>query len=451
VLYYRLMRFGGGLLAVTGLTLVLAVPGNDAARPLTLNGPERQTKETVAFIWRDDGVRIARVDERTLTRVGPLGARLNLVSAWAIAKPAGNLLAVATHPSGIETKDSLRFVDLRSLRPVRRTVPLDGYTRALLWARLDRVVALTSYCCTPGTSVFTVDTGARRVVSRRELANDVIAVRRAADALVLLETPRNQIGPARLEVVAADGSLRSVGLDRVRAGNMWPQDGTVTEPIGTTREPALAVDPDGHRAFVIQPDGPAAEVDLRTLAVSCHDPTAPRSLLARFSAWLTPAAEAKGMNGPRWSGRWLGDGLIAVAGTEETASKDANNQFVAGASPLGLAIVDTHDWTIRMLDRGADTVTQAEGLLLATGTRWSSTERKTTGMGLAAYGADRSLRFRLFDGTSSWVAAVSSGRAYVSGPRGQHTLVVVDLASGKAVGTRPDPVPTPILADGPDF
>jgi hypothetical protein len=289
-------------------------------------------------------------------------------------------------------------------------------------------------------------------VSRRELAGDVIGpVARAADALVLLESPRNAIGPARLDVVAADGSVRSVALDSVRAGSSWPEGASTTEPIGTTRQPALAVDPDGHRAFVIQPDGPAAEIDLRTLAVSYHDLAAPRSLLARFSAWLTPAAEAKGINGPEWRGVWLGDGYVAVTGTEESVSTDSNNQFVASGAPAGLAIVDTRDWTIRMLDRGADTVTPVEGLLLATGRRWNSNERQATGMGLAAYGTDRSLRFKLFPGTSSWVAAVSMGRAYVTGAGAERKAVIVDLASGKVVGTRPDRVPTPILADGPDY
>src|ERR687886_1925882 len=132
------MRFRGGLLAVTGLALVVALPGHDAARPLTLHGPERQAKEKVAFVWQGDGARVARVDEHTLTRVGPLGARLGYVNSWAVARPAGNLLAVAGHKYENDTRDVLRLVDLRPLRPIRKTVPLEGYGRALLWARLDR-------------------------------------------------------------------------------------------------------------------------------------------------------------------------------------------------------------------------------------------------------------------------------------------------------------------------
>ena len=59
------MRLGGGLLAVTGLALVLAWPAHDSARPLTLDGPKRQAKERVAFVGWGDGTRLARIDERT--------------------------------------------------------------------------------------------------------------------------------------------------------------------------------------------------------------------------------------------------------------------------------------------------------------------------------------------------------------------------------------------------
>jgi hypothetical protein len=43
------------------------------------------------------------------------------------------------------------------------------------------------------------------------------------------------------------------------------------------------------------------------------------------------------------------------------------------------------------------------------------------------------------------------GRAYVEGAGEARKAVVVDLASGKVVGTRPTPVPMPLLADGPDY
>ena len=154
------------------------------------------------------------------------------------------------------------------------------------------------------------------------------------------------------------------------------------------------------------------------------------------------------MNGPMRYGKWLGDGLVAVTGTDESAAIDANNQMVASGSPAGLAIVDTRDWTIRMLDRGANAVVPTDGLLLATGSSWTTQSNKPTGMGLAAYGSDRALRFRLFAGAAAWVGVVSGGRAYVY-RNGGETASVVDLASGEVVGKRSGRLPYPLLADGP--
>jgi hypothetical protein len=443
------MRIRGGLLTLGGLALVVALPTRDAARPLTLDGPKRQTKEAVALFSRDDGTRLTHVDERSLRPIGRPSARLGLTGAWAFAQPARRLVAIATRANDRDERERVRFVDLGRLRLLKRMVPLEGMAHALLWARLDRVVAIVGGpCCSLGVDVVTIDTGARRVVSREQLTGDVVALSRAADALVLLMTPRNEIGPARLVTVAADGVVRSVGLDRVRAGYSWPEQGGA-DPLGTVREAALAVDPDGYRAFVIQPDGPAAEIGLRSLAVAYHDLTAPRSVASRFAAWLTPAAEAKGMNGPMRHGQWLGDGLVAVTGMDESAAIDANNQFVGSGSPAGLAIVDTRDWTIRMLDRGANAVVPTDGLLLATGNSWSSQSQETKGMGLAAYGSDRSLRFRLFAGASIWVGVVSAGRAYVY-LNGGETASVVHLASGEVIGKRKGPLPYPLLADGPN-
>jgi hypothetical protein len=445
------MRLLSGPLGIGAVALVLLLPGRETLRPLSLHGPQRQTKASVGFLWGGDGGRLTRIDESTLQPVGRPSARLGFVATWAVSQADSRLLAVGARMFDNDQDDFVRFVNTGSLRLVKRTVPLGGWARALLWSRPDRVVALVGRCCTPGTWVVTIDPGARRVVSRVELEGDVSVVARAADALVLLVTPRQQIGPSRLDVVAADGSVRSVALARVSAGSFWPDssDGT-TEPIATMRLPALAVDSANGRAYIVQPDGPAAEIDLASLAVAYHDLKGAPSLLARFSGWLTPPAQAKGANGPQRAGTWLGDGLLAVTGVDERAVRAGDRMEVSG-TPAGLAIVDTRDWTIRALDPGADTVTTAEGLLLATGSRWTSDAQEPTGMGLAAYGPDRSLRFRLLPGRSLWVQAALAGRAYVSIVTSSNasTVEVVDLATGRVVDERTSPVPIPLLGDAP--
>ena len=47
---------------------------------------------------------------------------------------------------------------------------------------------------------------------------DLVLISRAGDALVLLLTPLQRIGPSQVEVVAGDGSVRTVALTRVNAG-----------------------------------------------------------------------------------------------------------------------------------------------------------------------------------------------------------------------------------------
>ena len=259
--------------------------------------------------------------------------------------------------------------------------------------------------------------------------------------LALLQTPWNHIGVATLHVVGADGSVRSVVLDRVVAGTS-PSDDTSGEVFTTVRHPALVVDRAGDHAYVVQPDGPAADVDLETLAVSYHDLQAPSSALRRLSAWLTPSAEAKGWwDGPSRYGVWLGDGLIAITGGNATMRHDANGNVDVTDEPSGLTIVDTRDWSVQMVDPGADWALVSAHLLLATGGTYGNDVQ--SGMGLAAYKSDRSLKFRLFGHALVSVETAVAGRAYVL-PAGLSTVSVVDLRTGRVIGHRRDatmPVP----------
>ena len=47
------MRFARGLFATGALAFLVVLPARDAARPLSLHGPQRQTKGSVALLWRD--------------------------------------------------------------------------------------------------------------------------------------------------------------------------------------------------------------------------------------------------------------------------------------------------------------------------------------------------------------------------------------------------------------
>ena len=162
------------------------------------------------------------------------------------------------------------------------------------------------------------------------------------------------------------------------------------------RLPGLAVDAAGDKAYVIAPDGSAVKVDLATLAVSHHHLTHQRSLLARLDNWLQPSANAKGDSGPIRHAQWLGDGLLLVAGS------NMHDTRTLASDPSGLELVDTRSWTAQTIDPRADSFAVADGLLLATGTRWRG-NTNPTGMGLAAYGRDAKRRFALLPGRDVWL------------------------------------------------
>ena len=436
------------LLALPLLLVVVAWPSAEAGRPLELHSAARAAKVFIGLVGGLENARLARLNETSFAPIGRSGPRLGSVDAWAFS-PGGAQLAIAAHARGAGVfRDTIRLLNPRTLRLVRKPVVLNGMARALLWTRPDRIVALV-VGDSNWSALVSVDVGSRRAVGTKVLEGNVTAIARTHDSLVLLVTPSNAIGAATVATIDASGNVRSVALSRISAGMSWPQDSTAAM-IGTQRLPGLAVDPDGGRAYVIAADGPAAEVSLQTLAAAYHELSGSRSTLARLAAWLQPSAEAKGLNGPNRQARFLGDGLIALTGSDETATA-AGNSLTITSNPAGLAIVDTRDWTVRMLDRGADSVTPASGALLATGRTWSSAAQETHGMGLAVYNADRSLRFRLWSGTSSWVDAVWAGRAYVQVTNeGKARFFVVDLASGTAVQRR-TAVPIPLLGAGPDL
>jgi hypothetical protein len=425
---------------VGALVLGLLVATGPTARPLGLAGPAQQPKELVGIVFEENaGTTLRRLDDN-LNAYGPR-LRVGYLEAWTVS-PQGDIAALSTHPTNVGVlQDELRFVALHSLRLVPRTIQLKGAALALGWRSPHRIVVLMQDCCpaVSSVSIAVIDPGARRIMSRTRLAGDAVAWSRTGNELVVLVTPVNAIGPAQLVIVDAVGGVRTVGLARVAAGRTWPEDQSAPR-LGTQQIPAVAVDSATRRVYVIQPDGLAAEVSLESLEVSYHE-LAPASLAARLSAWLQPNAQAKGMNGTAWQGLSLGDGFVAVTGTVQRAIVSGNGEQMS-SSPAGLVIVDVRNWTIRTLDRGADSVAVADGLLLATGRSWTSTQQGTNGMGLAAYGTDTKLRFHLFAGGSAWVQQVWRGRGYVVVDGKTN---VIELATGRVVEQRASETPSLLL------
>ncbi len=421
-----------GLLIVAALGVVGSAQPEARSSPATIAAPAPQLSRLVGFI----DARLVRVDPETLRPLpgkridvgsGGCASRQGGSACWSdppwTASPDGERLLLARN----DLPSPLQIVDPRRLRVVKNVALHGGTLGELAWLARGRVLAIQELCCRERQRLVAVDLAAGRVIVRRALGGSILQLARTDRELVLLLAPAQEIGTARLAVADALGTVRAIRLERIVAGSKVL--GTGSEHRVDARMPGLAVDSEGRRAFVIA-KGIAAEVDLRTLAVSYHSLEGTPSLLSRLWNWLEPAAAAKQVSGYHRQGRWLGADLIAVSGADTT---DGRYQ------PTGLLVIDTRAWRVRTIDRGAIGFALAGDLLLTTG----------SGIGLTAYGLDGRLRFRLFEGREVWLDEAYGGRAFV-GFSGQplDPLQIVDLASGRVVGTREQPLPTLLLGSG---
>jgi hypothetical protein len=398
------------LVAAAAVAAILARSGPARSRPAGASSP------LLAVLPYRVPLQVARLDPKTLRPRG--SARVDVgyrscapreggEACWSIPpwSLAGGRLAVASNRD--QAVRSIRVVDAAGPR-LRANIPLTGGPVGLVaWVGPDRLLAVQEICCDERQQLLTLDAARRGILAAVPFGGSVLRAARTPHELVTLVTPPNAIGVPRLEVAGGDGIVRTVTLDRLRAGVR------VSDPVAhrvEERVPGLAVDPGGQRAFVVAP-GLVAEVRLADLAVAYHRLARPVSLLERVRDWFEPVAEAKSARGPVITAAWAGDGRLAVVGA-------------------GLRLVDTGDWRLREVDPEASDVRVEGDLLLATGAR----------SGLRAYDLDGRERFRLFGREAVWVADTYRGRAYVEFPDGD-AVRVVDLARGRVTDRRPAPVP----------
>lgn len=435
--------------AVAAVLIGAASPGGGDS-PLPLRAPAPPTAQPLALAGDGTGSVLEQLDPATLSPLRRSARLAGGASGWTVS-PEHRLLAIDTYPSSSDGSTStLRFANAATLRWVRRGIRLDGYFVAASWPAESRLYALTGASSGSGLSLQTVDTVAKKIVAHKAIPGTAASVAHTEGGLVVLGEPANAVAPASLVVVGREGAVRSVVLDRILAGTHV--DESSNDPIATTRQPGLAVDAANGVAYVVDPSGLVAEIRLADLAVAYH--RLDRSFLSRLAGWLTPPAEAKGLEGPVLEATWLGDGLIAVTGTSNSTTRRKDGSTVFSTGPAGLRVVDTHDWSERTLDPRTDTAVVADGLLLASGGRWSNGDSQsvTGAEGLAAYGSDGTLRWRLDPGTKFWIEAVVGARALVQAYATGGTLQpiqLVDLDSGTVVRTlSPDSSPWPLVGSG---
>jgi hypothetical protein len=273
---------------------------------------------------------LVRLDGRSLE---PSSRRLSLggfTYAWSFS-PDGRRLAV-----GVDRVHGFRIVDVRRLRNVAHVQTWSAAISTLAWLTPRRIIGVEP------AGLFIVDPLTRKHLRPPEVEGSIQTVERVGNRLVLVLAPDREIGFARLAVIDALGRLKTVQLDRIRAG-VRPE---IETRHGEIRWPGLTFDPSG-RAFVVGTgDEPVAEIDLRTTEVTYHEPSRSRSFLSRFRNWLEPQAEAKlALTGSFRTALWLGDGHIAVWGWDSALA--GGNRV--DERPAGLSILETSGWTTRMV------------------------------------------------------------------------------------------------------
>jgi len=427
-----------GRIGLLGALVVLLVPfGGAASRPLPLTALPPATVPLTGLVYESGGAyRLVQVDPATLG-VARTSAPLAQGYGWA-RSPDGGMLVLGTGVKGSYETTALQFADPATLELVGKPVTFSGVVRAALWPAPRNVFAVVESL--GNSRLVSVDALTRKVVAGRALGGQVLSYARFDRGLVLLLGVDGKLAPARLVVVYPDGSVRSVRLGRIRAGALW--NWNAGDGIGQVREPGVAVDDAGRVAYVVDPGWLVAAVDLGTLRVSYHRPL--RTLVSRIASWLTPVAEAKGLNGPVRTARWLGDGLVAVSGSNQTAVRKKGGTVYSG-NPAGVSVLDTRAWSVRTIDPEGNSATIGEGILLTTGGRWSSTG--SSSRGVAAYGPDGALRWVLGERSNHWIASVY-GSLVVLGKQG-NLYDVLDSQTGNVL--RSDvatPFPTLLLGQG---
>jgi hypothetical protein len=419
-----------------GVVVPSTVMVPSAPSPRTLGGP------LVGVVSSGElTTELARLDPRTLR---PLqGSRLELEGTWP-------MLAVAPDRSmavlGSETGELavVDLVHLRRLGVVRTDVAGVGVF-GWSWVAPARLLLIGTVQET-ATEVLAVDVSGRRVVRRQHLDGVVQGYTRLPHGLALLVSPANEIGRARLVVSDADATLRTVTLAEINAGFKQLDDPDGSGPRIEQAVPGIAADPAGRRVYVVPGVGPVAEVDLASLAVTYHRLGRSASPLQRLARWWAPPAEAKIVSGPWRNALWLGDGQLAVTGSDGSA-KGHHVEI-----PSGLELIDTATWTTRRVDQHSSSAVLAAGTLLAFGTTFGTgRDGANQGYGLTLYGpGDHQPVHRFGAQQVGWIQ-VDGGLAYIqlmdANLSNMDGYAVVDLRSGRVLHQDAGNVPELLLPD----
>jgi hypothetical protein len=394
------MRLAG---AVAVAVAALVLPAAQAA--------DRKIAEPVLGLdVAKNGVqRLAWFDPLTLTTARGHKARLGRFTGdWGFS-PDRSVLAIAAEqvaPHGVFAP-KLRFVSLQTMRVLGELDVGEGAQFApVIWLRSDRLLAVVRG---DPASIAVVDPTRRVLVRRVTLPRPPEDAVRLPDGIALLLGNYGSFEPAGVAVVDAEGNVRTVTLDRISTGVV-----TSPDPKIESRSPGFAVDPATRHAFVVGADFTVAEVDLDSLAVTYHGGNA-RSL-------------AKVVSGPSRSALWLGKGLLAASGADYSGDEQAGQ-------PVGLRIVDTHDWHMRILDPTVGYISRMPNnqAFLATTPFTRDLQH------ISVYGMDATLRYRFEQTLGVRMLNVQGPYAYVC--KKSRVLRILDADNGNTLRVPAAPRP----------
>jgi len=355
--------------------------------------PER----VLAVEWQAGGGQLRWVSATTLQPVG--GAVANVggapVGVTAVS-PDGSLAALGGGERG-----RLRLLDLKRLRSFGvMWLAENASVAAGLWPAPDRLVVLT-FGLPP--EVVVVDPVAQRVVTRQALPGLARTTATTKTRLLSLLAPRSGIGDARLAVIAADGSARTVRLPGIRAGFA---PGTKRGEPGRNASPALAASADGTHAAVVGHDA-LALVDLETLEVRT------RALRLRTTARSSKVVEGWGRGAV-----WLTRDTLAVSGWTDSWADGRYDHRTTG-----VRLVDVETATTHVLDATAGGARLVGSTVVTYG-----------GDALRGYRPDGRLRFEVLQGHDTGFVEIAGRYAYV-GSENATRYRIVDTRAGRVLRT----------------
>lgn len=390
-----------------------------------------------------EGGRLVELDSRTLRPVLGRSAPLDGRTGAAGISPNGARVAVGG-------SRSVRVIDLLRMKVVADLRKPSGYASLVSWPQPGRLLVVNEVEGREEVEALVLDASSGRMLVRRRLAareSWPFDVQRASAAAVFLLHPVEGVGPVRLVRFDGRGRLRVVYLHRIASGKQW----TELQPgLDVVRDiwPALTVDEAAGRAFVVGSQNFVAEVDLRTFRVEYHSLQQSTSLLKRLRNWFEPPAEAKASDWTQLGALWIGDDVMAVFGVRSVPFVE-DGTLQERDEPVGFRLVDTKDWSVRIIDEDADWVNRSGDLLLAYASRWHPTAQEHRSLGLRAYALDGRKRFHVLDARPISDVQVVGNRAFAllddSG-----NAAVVDVRTGKVLREIPvdeerTGIPDPVL------